>query len=33
VVPAAYSLLDDAVEWNHRRRREGVGLLAALRRA
>jgi hydrophobe/amphiphile efflux-1 (HAE1) family protein len=31
VVPAAYSLLDDAVEWNHRRRREGVGLLAALR--
>jgi hydrophobe/amphiphile efflux-1 (HAE1) family protein len=33
VVPAAYSLLDDAVEWNHRRRGEGVGLLAALRRA
>ena len=31
VVPAAYSLLDDAVEWNARRRREGVSLLGALR--
>jgi hydrophobe/amphiphile efflux-1 (HAE1) family protein len=33
VVPAAYSVLDDAVEWNARRKREGVGLLAALRTA
>jgi hydrophobe/amphiphile efflux-1 (HAE1) family protein len=31
VVPAAYSLLDDIVEWNAQRRREGVGLLAAMR--
>ena len=31
VVPAAYSLLDDLVEWNAQRRREGVGLLAAMR--
>jgi hypothetical protein len=33
VVPSAYSLLDDAVEWNQRRRREGVSILAALRAA
>jgi len=33
VVPAAYSLLDDAVEWNAHRRREGLGLVAALRSA
>jgi len=33
VVPAAYSLLDDAIEWNARRRREGAGLLAALGRS
>ena len=31
VVPAAYSLLDDAVAWNERRRREGVSLVSALR--
>ena len=31
VVPAAYSILDDGVEWNAQRRREGTGLLAALR--
>jgi hydrophobe/amphiphile efflux-1 (HAE1) family protein len=31
VVPAAYSLLDDAVEWNTRRKREGLSLLGALR--
>jgi HAE1 family hydrophobic/amphiphilic exporter-1 len=30
VVPAAYSVLDDAVEWNAGRRRRGVGLLAGL---
>jgi HAE1 family hydrophobic/amphiphilic exporter-1 len=33
VVPAAYSLLDDAVEWNGRRRREGASLVSALRAA
>jgi multidrug efflux pump subunit AcrB len=33
VVPAAYSLLDDAVEWNARRKRRGEGLVAALRSA
>jgi multidrug efflux pump subunit AcrB len=33
VVPAAYSLIDDAVEWNARRRRDGVSVLAALRPA
>jgi hydrophobe/amphiphile efflux-1 (HAE1) family protein len=31
VVPCAYSLLDGAIEWNTQRRRQGVGLLAALR--
>lgn len=30
VVPAAYSLLDDALGWNGARRRRGVGLLAGL---
>ena len=33
VVPAAYSLLDDTVEWNAARRRRGEGLVAALRSA
>ena len=33
VVPAAYSLLDDMVEWNAARRRRGEGLVAALRAA
>ena len=33
VVPAAYSLIDDVVEWNARRRREGASLVAALRQA
>jgi hypothetical protein len=33
VVPAAYSLLDDALVWNRERRRRGEGLLAALRAA
>ncbi|MBI2840929.1 MAG: efflux RND transporter permease subunit, partial [Acidobacteria bacterium] len=32
VVPAAYSVLDDMIEWNKARRREGVGLVAALAR-
>jgi multidrug efflux pump subunit AcrB len=32
VVPSAYSVLDDALEWNRRRREEGTGLLAALGR-
>jgi hypothetical protein len=31
VVPSAYSLIDDAVEWNAERRRRGEGLFAALR--
>ncbi|HMK92236.1 MAG TPA: efflux RND transporter permease subunit, partial [Thermoleophilia bacterium] len=31
VVPAAYSLIDDAVAWNDARRSRGLGLLAALR--
>jgi multidrug efflux pump subunit AcrB len=31
VVPAAYSVLDDAVTWNDGRRRRGVGLLEGLR--
>jgi multidrug efflux pump subunit AcrB len=31
VVPAAYSLLDDAVEWNEARKRRGEGLVAAIR--
>jgi HAE1 family hydrophobic/amphiphilic exporter-1 len=31
VVPAAYSLLDDAVEWNAARKRRGEGLVSALR--
>jgi hypothetical protein len=31
VVPAAYSLLDDAVAWNESRRSRGLGLVAALR--
>jgi hypothetical protein len=30
VVPAAYSVIDDAVSWNEARRRRGLGLLAAL---
>ena len=30
VVPAAYSLLDDAVVWNDQRRRRGTGLLEGL---
>jgi hypothetical protein len=30
VVPAAYSVLDDVVNWNVERRRRGVGLTAAL---
>jgi HAE1 family hydrophobic/amphiphilic exporter-1 len=30
VVPAAYSVLDDAVVWNAARRRQGTGLFAAL---
>lgn len=33
VVPAAYSLIDDAVEWNAARKRRGEGLVAALRAA
>jgi HAE1 family hydrophobic/amphiphilic exporter-1 len=33
VVPAAYSLIDDAVAWNHARRARGDGILAALRAA
>jgi len=31
VVPAAYSLLDDAMVWNGERKQRGVGLVAALR--
>jgi hypothetical protein len=31
VVPAAYSLLDDVMVWNHERRKRGEGLFAALR--
>ncbi len=31
VVPAAYSLLDDAMVWNAERRRQGLGVVAALR--
>jgi multidrug efflux pump subunit AcrB len=31
VVPAAYSLLDDALVWNEARRRRGEGLVSALR--
>jgi multidrug efflux pump len=33
VVPSAYSLIDDAVEWNAARRRRGEGFVAALRAA
>jgi hydrophobe/amphiphile efflux-1 (HAE1) family protein len=33
VVPAAYSLIDDAVSWNEERRRSGVSLLAGLHSA
>jgi HAE1 family hydrophobic/amphiphilic exporter-1 len=33
VVPAAYSLIDDAVEWTAARTRRGEGLVAALRAA
>jgi multidrug efflux pump subunit AcrB len=33
VVPAAYSMLDDAVAWNDARRARGEGLLTALRAA
>jgi hydrophobe/amphiphile efflux-1 (HAE1) family protein len=33
VVPAAYSALDDVVEWNAQRKREGRSLLSALRAA
>jgi multidrug efflux pump subunit AcrB len=29
VVPAAYSVLDDALEWNKQRRKERLGLIAA----
>ena len=32
VVPTAYSVLDDALEWNRLRREQGVGWLAALGR-
>jgi len=32
VVPAAYSVLDDALTWNHKRRHAGTGLLTALAR-
>ncbi|MBI2839559.1 MAG: efflux RND transporter permease subunit, partial [Acidobacteria bacterium] len=32
VVPAAYSVLDDIIEWNKERRREGLGVVAALGR-
>jgi len=32
VVPAAYSILDDVVEWNSARRRRGAGLVEALTR-
>jgi hypothetical protein len=31
VVPAAYSLIDDAVAWNDARKERGEGLLTALR--
>jgi uncharacterized membrane protein YdfJ with MMPL/SSD domain len=31
VVPAFYSLLDDAVVWNEQRQRHGTGLVAGLR--
>jgi multidrug efflux pump len=31
VVPSAYSMIDDAVEWNAARRRRGEGIFAALR--
>jgi multidrug efflux pump subunit AcrB len=31
VVPAAYSLLDDAVAWNDARKKRGEGLVAAIR--
>jgi HAE1 family hydrophobic/amphiphilic exporter-1 len=30
VVPAAYSVLDDAVTWNDERRKRGIGIVAAL---
>jgi len=33
VVPAAYSLIDDAVAWNEARRERGLGLIAALKAA
>jgi Cu/Ag efflux pump CusA len=33
VVPAAYSIIDDAVAWNEARKRRGEGLVAALRAA
>jgi hypothetical protein len=33
VVPAAYSMLDDAVAWNDARKARGEGLLTALRAA
>ena len=33
VVPAAYSVLDDLLEWSRARRREGVTLRAALQAA
>jgi multidrug efflux pump len=32
VVPAAYSLLDDLVQWDLERRRKGIGLLAGIQR-
>jgi len=31
VVPAAYSLIDDAVAWNDARKGRGEGIFAALR--
>ena len=33
VVPAAYSLIDDVVEWNRARRRQGTGLVAGIAHA
>jgi hypothetical protein len=33
VVPAAYSLIDDAIAWNDARRARGAGLVEALRAA
>ena len=33
VVPAAYSLLDDVMDWNEQRRERGDGIVTALRAA